>query len=85
MGLSNLEPSKSTVNHFVKKPQDIRQIKPESTVQAPGVQATIFQGVMPLDEHEPLTFQACHTFCVLLKDFLRERQTHEYPLTEISH
>ena len=45
----------------MEKPQEIRQVQPESTIEASRIQTTIDQRVVPFNHHEPFALQAMHT------------------------
>jgi hypothetical protein len=52
-----------TLDHLVKKSQEVRQVDPKSTVQAACIQTTIEHRIVSLNHHEPLTFQTMHVVC----------------------
>ena len=59
-GLTNLGATKAGVEDLVEKSQQVRQVQPESAVEAACVQPTVEQCVMPLHHHESFALQAVH-------------------------
>jgi hypothetical protein len=54
-----------TINDFMKKPEEVGQINPESTIEATSVNPTIDEGIVALHQHKPLALEALHTCPVL--------------------
>ena len=44
----------------MKEPKQVGQIQPEPAIHTAGIQAATFQGVVPLAQHQALTFEAYH-------------------------
>jgi hypothetical protein len=50
----------------MKKPQDIREINPESAVQTARKKPPIHERIVTLDHHKPFAFQATHTIASMV-------------------
>jgi hypothetical protein len=56
----NLTTFYAAINHFMEKAKEIGQVDPKPAVEAPGINPTVHKGVVPLNHHEPLAFEALH-------------------------
>jgi hypothetical protein len=60
MGFSRFASTEATIEDLVEEAQQVGQVEPEPAVQAAGIETAVDQGIVPLDHHEPLAFQAMH-------------------------
>ena len=60
-GLTDLIATESVIDHLMKEAQQVRQIQPESAIEASRVEAPAEQRVMPLHHHVSVALQAMHS------------------------
>ncbi|NJN35914.1 MAG: hypothetical protein HC794_01295 [Nitrospiraceae bacterium] len=54
----------------MKKPKQVGQINPKSTVEATGVDSPVDEGIVPFDHHKPFALETLHT-CPILSAYRR--------------
>ncbi len=62
-GFADLVTADAARDDFMQEAKEIRQIKPEPTVQTPRIQPSVHKGVMPLYHHEAFALETAHMAC----------------------
>ncbi len=83
--LTYLGATESVIDDLMKKAQEIGQIQPEPAIEAPGIEPSAEQCVMPLNHHVAVALQTMHSISVCALSFVRKAFESNRSLVSQAH